>query len=214
MSVNLVQPSEKQLSVAVIQPIDKIIINLCQLMCFPSFLQFITPYVTVHQNVDFNESCSIKIYDVDYMVFLKFLHQCCTIIQNKESANNIDLKVSLDQTEIKLTYGTNDDNFLFTISNEICKYTFDSRTIPNLFSAVSKLIFKTLGYSHNINYVVDTFVQLAPASLLIKPTYKACFAIFENIEAIQIDYFLLFDIINRHKSILLYVKRLQQLQDE
>jgi len=214
MSVNLVQPSEKQLSVAVIQPIDKIIINLCQLMCFPGFLQFITPYVTVYQNVDFNDSCSIKIYDVDYITFLKFLHQCCTIIQNKESADNINLKVSLDRTELKLSYDAKSDNFTFTIATETCNYSFDSRTIPNLFSAVSKLIFKTLGYSHNINYVVDTFVQLAPTPLLMKPNYRACYKIFEDIEAIQIDYFLLFDIINRHKSILLYVKRLQQLQDE
>lgn len=215
MSDNPDQPSQRQLQLTPAQPIDKIIINLCQILCFPSFLQLITPYVTIFQNLDFIDEVSIKIHQVDFMDFLKFLHKCSTLIQNVETilSQKVELKATISQIEFKLAH-FEDDNFLLTISKENCKFQFDSKTIPDFFDAVSKLAFKSYGYSHNTNYVVSTFVQMATTQLLIKPNYRSCFAIFEKIDAVHIDYFLLYDIISRHKNILLYVKRLQHAEDE
>jgi len=215
MSNNPDQPSERQLQIATPQPIDKIIVNFCQLLCFPSLLQLITPYVTIYQNVDFTDGGSIKIFQVDFIDFLKFLHKCNTLIQNGEavSSKTAEIKATISQIDYNLTH-TADDNFLLTISKENCSFQFDSKTIPDFFNAVAKLIFKSYGYSHNTNYVVSTFVQRASTQLLIKPSYSLCFAIFEKIDAVQIDYFLLYDIISRHKNILLYVKRLEHAEDE
>lgn len=215
MSVNPDQPSERQLSLATIQPIDKIIVNFCHLLCFPGLLQLITPYVSIFQNVSFTDGTSIKIHQVDFIDFLKFLHRCDTLIQNVEAVQSkkVELKITISQIEFKLAH-SEDDNFLLSISKENCQFQFDSRTIPDFLNAVSKLIFKSYGYSHNTNYVVSTFVQRANTQLLIKPNYNSCFAIFEKIDAIQVDYFLLYDIIVRHKNILLYVKRLEHVEDE
>jgi|SRR5574343_23907 len=209
------QPSERQLSLTSPQPIDKIIINFCQLLCFPSLIQLITPFVSVFQNVGYSDDTSIKICQVDFIDFLKFLYKCQTFIRNVEAvqSKNAELKQTLSEIEFKLIFSES-NHFCLTISKENCKFKFDTKTIPDFFNAVSRLIFKTYGYSHNINYTIATFVERATTQLLIHPNYNSCFAIFEKIDAIQVDYFLLYDIITRHKTVLLYMKRLAQLEDE
>ena len=171
--------------------------------------------MSIFQNVAYTDEVCIKICQVDFIDFLKFLHKCDTLIQNLEAVQSkkVELKENISQIEFKLLHTENDD-FILTISKEKCQFQFDTKTIPDFFNAISRLIFKCYGYSHNINYTVATFVQRASTQLLIKPNYNSCFAIFEKIDAIQIDYFLLYDIITRHKKILLYVKRLEQLDDE
>ena len=183
----------------------------------PNFIQLITPITSIYQNVDYCENLSIKIYHFDYLVLLEFLYDCILKMQTVQPRNtdkDFELATVISQVELKLVYQLAKDQFLLIISNDNSKFEFDNKTIPDFLSALSKLIFKSYSYSHNINYAVSTFVKEAQLNLIKSPSYQLCFAIFEKIECIQVDYFLLYDIILRHKDVLVYVKRFNQIEDE
>ena len=62
------------------QPLDKISLQICQLLAFPCYLQFIAPFVNNFQAIDFNETETIKFYDIDFRELLHFLVQCGAIL--------------------------------------------------------------------------------------------------------------------------------------
>lgn len=214
---NQVQLSNRHMSLMAVQPLDRITIYLYHLLCFPNYILFIVPFINVHQAVDYVEDQSIKISHIDYEDFLYYLHECITIMKNvqlQKPAKNLEHKTELSGVELNLTYVLATDEFLLSMSSKDCKFTFDTKIIPNLLSAIASIIFKSFCYSHQINYVISTFVKEAPFNLIKNPTCNACFTILEKIDVVQVDYFLLFDIIQRHKKILLYLKRFQEFHDE
>jgi len=211
------QLSERQIALAVFQPIDRVTINLCQLLCFPNYLQLIIPHVTLSQTVDFYENNSIKIYHFDYLLFLNFLHQCSTIIftiASNQTSKTLEHKATISAIKLNFAYDVAKQDCLLTISSDNFKVDFDNKSITTFMSGVSSLIFKSYSYSHHTNYVIATFVKEASFEVLRNPTYSNCYAILEKIDCVQLDYFLLYDIILRHKTILLCIKQFQDLDNE
>lgn len=199
------------------QPLDKWPLHHCQLYCFPNYLQLISPFVNVFQAVDFSEELSIKIYHIDYDDFLYFLHECTVILQNvemKKPTKDLEHKTTINLVDLKFIYEVATNTALLTISKAEASFTFDTKLFPIFLTAVARLIFKSFSYSHNINYLVLNYVQSAPMNLVKNPTYNSCYSIFEKMEPAYIDFFLLFDIVSRHKKLLVYVKRFYAFNDE
>jgi len=195
------------------QPLDKISLQMCYLYSFPSYLQFIVPFVNVFQAMDFKEENSIKIYDINYHAFLSFLQKCCVIYLNPEKPTQ-DLSQSTPLQNVNLTFAYNNSSseFTFSIEDNQVKFLFNHQLFPNLISAISRLLFKTYGYSHNINFLITQYLKLAPVPLIQNPTFTQCQEIFHQLEAPFIDFFLLFEIVQRHKKVLSYLKLFETFQ--
>lgn len=196
-----------------IQPLDKISLQIYYLYSFPSYLQFIVPFVNPFQAMDFIEEKSIKIFDISYHSFLHFIQKCCTVYLSPEKPNT-DLTTSDKIHNIVLTfeYKNASREFALTIEEAQVKFIFDHSLFPIMVAALSKILFKTFGYSHNINFIVNQYLKLAPATLIQNPNFTSCQEIFFQLEATYIDFFLLYDIIERHKKVLSYLKLFEHFQ--
>lgn len=195
------------------QPLDKVSLNICYLYSFPSYLQLVIPYVNAFQAMEFKEETSIKIFDLNYHSFLSFIKNCTTIYMTPEKPNQ-DLTQTTNLQDIVLTFNYNctSKEFSFSIENPQVKFSFNHRLFPFLVSGVRQLLFKTFGYSHNINFLITQYLKLATPTIIQNPTYSTCQEIFNQLEAPFVDYFLLLDIVERHKRVLKYLKLFEPFQ--
>lgn len=195
------------------QPLDKVSLNICYLYSFPSYLQLVIPYVNAFQAMEFKEENSIKIFDINYNSFLSFIKNCTTIFMTPERPNQ-DLTQTTNLQDIILTFSYNATSKEFTLSieNPHVKFSFSHQLFPYFVSGVRRILFKTFGYSHNINFLITQYLRLATPSIIQNPTYSACQEIFNQLEAPFVDYFLLLDIVERHKKVLKYLKLFEPFQ--
>lgn len=199
------------------QPLDKISLQICQLLAFPCYLQFISPFVNNFQAIDFNETETIKFYDIDFRELLHFLVQCGAILDTvrvQEPSSDLKHTVTIGSIELSFSYNLAQKNSSLTLKEEHSQFQFNARLVPKLISAICQLIFKCFGYSGNTNYLIRQYISLASIELLENPIYFEANAIFFQLDNVQIDYFLLYDIINRHKKVLLLLKKLSPFLNE
>lgn len=189
------------------QPLDKISLQHCHLYCFPSYLQFIKPYVNEFQAMDYRDEGTIKIFDVNFSSFLSFLQKCGEIYLNQQKPqDDMEQSTTVSDLTFGLSYSKTNSEFTLFIHDNLSRFEFKHFLIPHLISAVAKLIFKSYGYSNLINYLVSQFLKIAPITLLQNPTYSSCVSHFTSLDTPYIDFYLLFDIIERHKKVLAYLK--------
>jgi hypothetical protein len=195
------------------QPLDKVSLNICYLYSFPSYLQLVVPYVNAFQAMEFKEENSIKIFDINYNSFLSFIKKCITIYMTPERPDQ-DLTQTINLQDVVLTFNYNCTckEFSFSIENPHVKFSFCHQLIPLFVSGIRRLLFKTFGYSHNINFLVTQYLRFATSTIIQNPTYSACQEIFNQLEAPFVDYFLLLDIVERHKKVLKYLKLFEPFQ--
>ena len=194
------------------QPLDKVSLQIYQLFCMPNYLQLVKPFVSVYQSTTFDENDSIRIYDLDYHSFMHFLQKCAEIFFSVIRPDS-DVENTTLLGTISLTFGyrkVSNDFFLKIYSDKV-KFEFDNRLIPVLISGVAKLLFKSYGYSGNVNYLVSKYVKLAPSSLIQNPTYPTCYEVFKNFDTTFVDFFYLFELVDRHKKVLCYLKLFEAL---
>jgi hypothetical protein len=192
------------------QPLDKISLQNYFLYSFPSYLQFIVPFVNPFQAMDFLEEQSIKIFDINYHSFLSFIEQCFYAFGRPEKPNcDMITSETIQHFVVTFKYSIDTKEYAFLIEEAQVKFTFNHRLFPVLITALGRILFKTFGYSHNINFTVNQYLQLAPVTLIQNPNYTSCHEIFSQLEANFIDFFLLYDIIERHKKVLNYLKLFQ-----
>lgn len=195
------------------QPLDKISLQICYLYSFPSYLQFIIPFVNVFQSMDFRDENSIKIFEINYHLLLSFLQKCCEIyLSNEKPDCDIEQKTKIDNITLGFAYHKAQNEYSLTLEENQTILNFNHRLIPILMSAVRKLLFKSYGYTHNINYLINQYIKAAPITLIQSPTYQACTELFGQFEAPFIDFFLFFEIIERHKRVLKYLKLFDAFQ--
>lgn len=163
--------------------------------------------------MDYKEESSIKIYDINYNAFLSFAQKCCIVYLNPERPNE-DLVQTINIQNLVLQFNYNCVAKECTLSIEAAqvKFTFNHQLFPNLMAAISRILFKTYGYSHNINFLIRQYLKLGSATLIQNPSYTSCQEIFNQLEAPFIDFFLLFDIVDRHKKVLSYLKLFEHFE--
>ena len=198
------------------EALDKIALFFCQLLCFPNYIAFVRPFVDSIQVLQFKEESAIKIFHIDYLDFLHFLHQCTQILKTLETTKpekDLVHLVEIAKVQLKFAYSTTIDEASINISEGSTTFNFPKRLIPHLISGIGRILFKSYSYTHNMNFLVRQYVAKASIELLQKPTYDEAYKLFLQLEANYPDYFLLFDIISRHKKVLVYLKRFAIFDD-
>lgn len=205
------------------QPLDKIIIYIYQLLCFPNYLEFIKPSVTVYHALTYQTSDAIKIYHMSYCDFLHFIYQCCQILEKAHQEKppvDIQHEVKIEPVhtctshnlgyfELKFSLKAETNVATLLIMNDSTTFEFDRNIFPALLAGISRLTFKSFSYSPHINYLVASYIRAAPINLIQEPHYAEASHIFSSLHPVFIDWFLLFEIISRHKKVLAYVKKIQ-----
>lgn len=196
------------------QPLDKMSLQTCYLYCFPGYLQFVLPFVNVFQAMDYKQEDTIKVFDNYFVTFLTFLNHCCAAFLSDDKPNQ-DMKQTTKLHNIVLTFSFTVDTkeFTFSIEGNHVKFTINDSIFPAFIAALNRILFKTFGYSHNINFLVSQYLKLAPLDLIQSPNYTNCQNIFAQLEATYIDFFLLFDIVERHSKVLYYLKLFETLKE-
>ena len=110
----------------------------------------------------------------------------------------LNLRLSKDTCELNVSSGSNKSKFIFL-----------KPFVPIFIGAVAKIIFKSFSYSPSINYTIARFIAVADLETIKEPTPDSCFPLFENIGNIPIDFYLLLEIVDRHKKLLRYLKDLE-----
>ena len=190
------------------QPIDKVCVDSYQLFCLPNELKLVKPEMNDYQAPIYREENSLVIKQPSFVEILHFFFQCCQLLdpnrdlskspksyEHKCSSLSINclLKVNPEITELQLSC----DDVTFNFSKNI---------IPLLMGAFSKLVFKSYCYSHNVNYLINQYVTLAPSNLIKQPTLDGCLEIYHQLNHPYIDFYLFYDIIERHKKLLYNLK--------
>lgn len=173
----------------------------------PSYLQLVKPFVSVYLTTKFNEDESIRIYDIDYHLFLHFLQKCTEIFFSVIRPDS-DVENTTPLGTILLTFGyrKTSNDFILKIQSDKALFEFDNRLIPIFISGVAKLLFKSYGYAGNVNYLVSKYIKEAPSSLIQNPTYPNCYELFKDFDSTFIDFFYLYELVDRHKKVLCYLK--------
>jgi len=188
------------------EPLDRMCVGDYQLFCLPNELRLVSVEVNAFHFLYYTEDKCAVIKQLDFNDLLHFLFQCCQILEKKPlnvehkvvlQLVNCDLKVSSASTEIHIQSTVN--HSLFTISRPL---------IPILITAVTKLAFKSYGYSHSINYTINKYLSLADLEAIKNPQIDTTFEIFNKLDCISINWYLLFDLVERHKKLLGYLKPL------
>lgn len=192
------------------EPLDRICVGDYQLLCLPNELRLTSIEVNAFQFSYYNEDKCAVFKQSDFNDFLHFLFQCCQILEKKPSSFehkialqmvNCVLVINSEITEIQLQSLANQT--LLKISRPL---------IPVLISAITKLTFKTYCYTHAVNYIVNSYLSIADLESIKNPEINATFTIFEQLPLITIDWYLLFDLVDRHKKLLGYLKPLLLFQ--
>lgn len=79
--------------------------------------------------------------------------------------------------------------------------------MPIFVAALNKLTIKSYSYSHIVNYAITKYLSAAQPEVINNPQIDTAFPIFDQINA-PVDYYFLFDLVDRHKKLLSYLKRL------
>lgn len=192
------------------QPIDKICVGDYQLFCLPNKLKLVRPEMNNYQAPTFQENKSVDIKQLDFLDFLHFLCQCCQLIsaRSKEPENprtyEHEAKFDTYLCRIVLLPAKTE----LVISNEHTALKFEKKYIPLLMAAITRILFKSYCYSHNVNYLVQQYIAVAEADLIKEPNFDKSLEIFHQLNHPYIDMYLLYDIVERHKKLLYYLKTL------
>lgn len=79
--------------------------------------------------------------------------------------------------------------------------------MPIFVAALNKLTIKSYSYSHIVNYSITKYLSAAQPEVINNPQIDTAFPIFDQINA-PVDYYFLFELVDRHKKLLSYLKRL------
>lgn len=188
------------------EPLDRICVGDYQLLCLPNELRLTSIQINASQFSYYDEDKCVVFKQMDFHDMLHFLFQCCQILEKKPAnvehkvdlqTANCELLINSEITEIQIRSIVNQT--LFRISRPV---------IPVLLSAISKLTFKTYCYSHSINYTVSKYLSIANLESIKNPELETTFEIFNQLTCITVDYYLLFELVERHKKLLSYLKPL------
>lgn len=188
------------------EPLDRICVGDYQLLCLPNELRLTSIQINASQFSYYDEDKCVVFKQMDFNDMLHFLFQCCQILEKKPAnvehkvdlqTANCELLINSEITEIQIRSIVNQT--LFRISRPV---------IPVLLSAISKLTFKTYCYSHSINYTVSKYLSIANLESIKNPELETTFEIFNQLTCITVDYYLLFELVERHKKLLSYLKPL------
>ncbi len=188
------------------EPLDRLCVGDYQLLCLPNELRLTSIQVNPFHFLYYNEDKCAVFKQLDFNDLFHFLFQCCQILEKKPAQLehkvilqmvHCELKVNSENTEIQIQSIVNQT--LFKISRPV---------IPVLISAMTKLAFRTYCYSHSINYTIGKYLSTAEIESIRNPEMETTFEIFNQLTCITIDWYLLFDLVERHKKLLAYLKPL------
>jgi len=187
-------------------PIDRICIGDFQLLCFPNNLCLASVEVNSSQFVYYRHDKCAVIKQADFTELLIFLFECCQILEKKPT--NFEHKLSLQL--ISCEFIVKPDITQVQISNTVNGHLFAivRPLIPVFISATTRLVLKTYCYSHSVTYTINKYIATAELEAIKKPDIETTFRIFDTINCVTIDYYLLFDIVERHKKLLALLKPL------
>ena len=190
------------------QPIDKVCIDRYQLFCLPNELKLVKPEMNDYQAPIYCEETALVIKQTSFVEILHFFFQCCQLLDpnrdHSESPKSYEHKFLNESLSCLLKVGT--DVTELQISCENVTFNFSKNIIPLLMGAFSKLVFKSYCYSHNVNYLISQYLTLASSNLIKQPTLDGCLEIFHQLNHPYIDFYLLYDIMERHKKLLYKLK--------
>ena len=188
------------------QPIDRLCVGDYQLLCLPNELCLTSIKVNSSHFVYYSENKCAVIKQVDFNDLLHFFFQCCQILEKKPT--NFEHKLSLQQISCALIITHESTELQIQSTNNLTCFTFSRPFIPLLISAVTKLVFKSYCYSHAVNYTISKYLTASELEIIKEPDLNKTFLIFDSMNCVTIDYYLLFDIVERHKKLLGYIKPL------
>ena len=190
------------------QPIDKVCIDRYQLFCLPNELKLVKPEMNDNQAPIYCEETALVIKQTSFVEILHFFFQCCQLLDpnrdHSESPKSYDHKFSNESISCLLIVGPDITELQLSCGN--VTFHFSKNMIPLLMGAFSKLVFKSYCYSHNVNYLISQYLTLASSNLIKRPTLDGCLEIFHQLNHPYIDFYLLYDIIERHKKLLYNLK--------
>ena len=190
------------------QPIDKVCIDRYQLFCLPNELKLVQPEINDYQAPIYCEETALVIKQTSFVEILHFFFQCCQLLDpnrdHSESPKSYDHKFSNESISCLLIVGPDITELQLSCGN--VTFHFSKNIIPLLMGAFSKLVFKSYCYSHNVNYLISQYLTLASSNLIKQPTLDGCLEIFHQLNHPYIDFYLLYDIMERHKKLLYKLK--------
>ena len=190
------------------QPIDKVCVDSYQLFCLPNELKLVKPEMNDYQAPIYREENSLVIKQPSFVEILHFFFQCCQLLDpNRDlSQNPKSYEHKCSSLSINCLLKVNPEITELQLSCDDVTFNFSKNIIPLLMGAFSKLVFKSYCYSHNVNYLINQYVTLAPSNLIKQPTLDGCLEIYHQLNHPYIDFYLFYDIIERHKKLLYNLK--------
>jgi len=188
------------------EPLDRICVGDYQLLCLPNELRLTSIQINASQFSYYNEDKCVVFKQMDFNDMLHFLFQCCQILE--KSPANVEHKVDLQMASCELLINAENTEIQIRSNVNHTLFQISRPVIPVLLSAISKLTFKTYCYSHSINYTVSKYLSIASLESIKNPQIQTTFEIFNQLTCITVDYYLLFDLVERHKKLLGYLKPL------
>ena len=190
------------------QPIDKVCVDSYQLFCLPNELKLVKPEMNDYQAPIYREENSLVIKQPSFVEILHFFFQCCQLLDpNRDlSQNPKSYEHKCSSLSINCLLKVNPEITELQLSCDDVTFNFSKNIIPLLMGAFSKLVFKSYCYSHNVNYLINQYVTLAPSNLIKQPTLDGCLEIYHQLNHPYKDFYLFYDIIERHKKLLYNLK--------
>jgi hypothetical protein len=188
------------------EPLDRLSVGNFQLLCLPNELRLTTIQVNPNQFLYYNEDKTAVFKQLDFNDLLHFLFQCCQILERKPIEAQHKVALSMTQCELVVRPEVTEIQIQSIVNQTF--FQIDRPEIPVFISAITKLAFKTYCYSHSITFTINKYLITANLETIKNPTIETTFETFNHLNCITIDWYLLFDIVERHKKLLGYLKPL------
>ena len=188
------------------EPLDRLSVGDYQLLCLPNELRLTSILVNSFHFSYYEEDKCAVIKQLDFNDVLHFLFQCCQILEKKPVDANHNVALSLTHCELLVKPEITELKLESKVNKTI--FQINRPVIPILISAITKLAFKTYCYSHQLNYTISKYLSLADLETIKNPEIENTFEIFNRLNCIPVDWYLLFDLVERHKKLLGYLKPL------
>lgn len=188
------------------EPLDRLSVGDYQLLCLPNELRLSTILVNSFHFSYYNEDKCAVFKQLDFNDLLHFLFQCCQILEKKPTEAKHKVSLSMTQCELIIKPEITEIQIQSNVNQTI--FQINRLVIPIFISAITKLALRTYCYSHSVNYTISKYLSIADLEAIKNPEIETTFKTFDRLNCITIDWYLLFDLLERHKKLLGYLKPL------
>ena len=186
-----------------------------QLLCLPNVLQLASIVIGFSLCALPRDCINFEVQHLhSYLNYFRLLAKSLSLILPKSGQAPTRFNHKKYRNEIgSVTFVSEfvDSKFNFTIMTTGQNFKLSLKATKSFLIAFNQMALKVFCYSPNTHYILSRYWQMAPIKILQYPNTKEVFEIFSKIDHFYLDFFFVYELVQRHSKVMIQIKEIDAL---